>query len=347
LNLNDAQTWSLLAGEDGSEFLGRAGMLPTELNPAVEIELDDSGTWLLWKARDRTLTPEAIEVKHEGLLDRFKNITTPIDVLKFAQRNGPLQICHHGLTSFHNRPPGPDIFSFEDRGFAVERNLSTAFLEAYLIKQDQPYKLPKPISIRSNPDSYCLPLIWDSAGSPPVAVANQVISSDDFGTSQLQIGAPYAEPLAIWFAIIERTRSLLRVIANHRLDQPGRGEDWSYIAPEYTSVVRDMDDERLWVSALINQWLNIGGVRPQIDKRSEDEISLNWSTSLFGALGIQLLGVFRGAGTLAICVECQDVYTPLRVPKTNHPNYCKKKMCQSAASRNRKRKAARNNNGNV
>jgi len=336
---------SELLGESAGDDIGRIGMLRTKTNNVGEVWLDDSREWLLWRPWDAASDSKRKTVKQEGLLDRFGWIVTPEDVLRFARRNGPLQICHHGVACFHNRPPPFDWFGMETyqsrtaTRFGVDafqariRDLSKVNGERLFTIENYP-----------DPDQYCLPMTWDENSETPRGSPNRTSEADIYGRIPYASGAIYAEPIAVWMQLVQRVHSTLRIIAALRRQQSGPDADWRCLMPlEDAPSEMTMNSRRYWISDMINEWLRIGDVRLTITDFAQETNSLGWSSSLFGVLAIQLLGVFVN-GTVVVCSECLEVYAPIRAPKTNQMNYCKKKKCQTAASKNRKRKLRRAQN---
>jgi len=346
--LSDLELWSELYGEDGNDTLGKAGVLPNASSPADSVRLDETGTWLLWTPRDSKSTANRSPIRTDGLLGRFKDITTGDDVLRFARTNGPLQICHHGITSAHNRPPEFDRWGLETYPSVVPRKHNLAFAQARISEIVRSGGMP-PFTVQNVPEppNYCLPMIWDEESEKPSGLANFTKEPDLGGVDQFTDGVIYGEPIEIWFRLVAQIQSALRIIVDFRRGEPGRDEDWHRLEP-LLSVANapnlEISIRQHWLATTINEWVRIGNTRPALVVSGEFRSSVHWHSSPFGLLAVQLLGVFRGAGTLAVCFECGDPYSPLRTPKVNQSNFCQKNKCKSASSKYRKRVAERKKN---
>lgn len=343
--LGNEEIRSVLLGEEDKGQLGRSGMLRTKLTNVGDVWLDDSKKWLLWRPWNAESDPKRKPVKHEGLLDRFGRIVTPENVLLFARRNGPLQICHHGVACFHNRPPPVDWFGMETYESRSASRWGTLGLQERIRGNSRPNGEPLfPIEGQPAPDMYCLPMTWDENSTGNKGQPNRTSEADIFGRIPYPSAAIYAEPVEVWLQLVERVRSTLRIIAYLQYEQPGPAADWQRLMPfEDTPDEMTLNTRRYWIAELINEWLRIGDVRPSVTGFNQERSSVDWNTSLMGALAVQLLGVFI-RGTIAICSECMRVYVPARAPKSSQKNYCTEKSCQSAASKYRKRKSERNRN---
>lgn len=340
--------WSELYGEDGNDILGKAGVLPNALSPAKSMWLDETGSWLLWTPGDWKSATGRSVIRTEGLLGRFKDITTGDDVLRFAKINGPLQICHHGITSAHNRPPEFDRWGLETYPSVVPRRHNMAFAQARILELARSGAMPE-FTVRNAPEppNYCLPMIWDEESDTPSGLANFTQEPDLRGIDPFSEGAIYGEPIEIWFRLVAQVQSVLRIIVSFGREELGRDEDWQRLEPLWGSANTpslDISVRQHLLASTINAWVRIGNTKPALFVTGESQSSVHWDSSLFGVLAVQLLGVFRGAGTLAVCFECGDPYSPLRAPKANQSNFCQKKECKSASSKYRKRVAERKKN---
>ena len=346
--LSDPELWSVLYGEAGNDTLGNAGIVRNTLSSANTMRLDATGSWLLWTVGSAKSTVGKSIINYEGLLGRFKEITTSDDVLRFARINGPLQICHHGITSFHNRPPQFDRWGLETYPSVVPKKHNLAFAQRRILQITQT-RPSQAFSVRNAPETpnYCLPLIWDENSKTPGGLANFTQEPELSSIQRLEEDVTYGEPVEIWFRIVAQIQSALRIIALLRREEPGRDEDWQRLEPLWSLTNEhnsDISVRRSWLADTINEWIRIGNTRPAIVMSNKDRSSVHWDSSLFGVLAVQLLGVFRNAGTLAVCFECGDVYSPLRAPKANQSNFCKKEKCKSSGSKYRKRESERKKN---
>ncbi len=340
---DDLEFLQQIQNGESDAWIGVSGMLRGKPNFSVDIRLDESGEWLLWKQWDHKTNSKPKTINFDGMLDRFIKLVTAEDVLKFAKRYGPLGICHHGLPSSHNSPPPVDIYGMgskipitgrEESGIAsstpfldfIERNFPSSSSE----NEDNP-------SVRLDiglPSHYCLPLTWDSQSPAPRGRVNQTTRNSFFSFIHMD-SKQLCEPIEVWFKLIEMVRSVMRVTNSLNQGQPQRFEDLQRLnMPDFL----DPKLANLWVSDVVNFWLNIGGVRPSIFKTDRPTSSISWDSSVFGAIAVQTMGFFRNSRNSAICMECQDIYFPSKAPKKNHPNYCKKDSCRRAAAKYRQRK---------
>jgi hypothetical protein len=322
-------------------------MLRTKLTNVGDVWLDDSQDWLLWRPWNAKTDLKRKPVKHDGLLDRFGRIVTPENVMQFARQNGPLQICHHGVACFHNRPPPVDWFGMETYESRSATRWGFGALQERIRDNSRPNGVPLfSIEGRTDPDQYCLPMTWDENSEVKKGIPNRTSEADIFGRIPYPSSAVYAEPIGVWLRLVERVHSMLRIIAYLQYEQPGPDVDWQRLMPfENVPNEMTMNSRRYSIAEMINEWLRIGDVRPSITGFNQERSSVDWNTSLMGVLAVQLLGVFI-KGSIAICSECMRVYVPIRAPKSGQNNYCPEKSCKSAASKYRKRKSERNKNAN-
>jgi hypothetical protein len=99
---------------DAQGVIGRT-MFPSSLAPVPRsVKLDKAGENLRWRephavSEEDWFTYWDFQDETEGMLDTFRKINGPSDVLDFAKRYGPLRICSHGLPSSHR----PFYFSLD------------------------------------------------------------------------------------------------------------------------------------------------------------------------------------------------------------------------------------------
>lgn len=164
------------------------------------------------------------------------------------------------------------------------------------------------------------------------------------------------EPVDRWRFFSRQARAILNVMAQFNLDELGLEEDWKTILEHANSDPgRDLGQQRLDCVAVVNTWLRVASVIPQIHYdynpfnhrlkhpaleaapktregyRVEFETDLFFRGSrLFAYLACQLMTAAVGRG-VGLCSGCGKIYTPpKRKPKRGQNNYCTK--CGRAAA---------------
>jgi hypothetical protein len=173
------------------------------------------------------------------------------------------------------------------------------------------------------------------------------------------------EPLVAWRRYSLKAKSLLDVAAHLHAgrivtdNKVAVGLDKSLYSEKKLSFEVRRRFQIVTLSAELNRWLALGNVRPFFSWSLVEEPSVSFGTtwfwmarsiertlvvelidfqgsSLFGALGIQLLMAITRVQGFALCSECGEMYSPTRRPNANRRNYCAKcgiKAARRAASR--------------
>ncbi len=172
------------------------------------------------------------------------------------------------------------------------------------------------------------------------------------------------EPLDRWRFFARHARALLNVMVQLNLDEPGHEEDWTIVLEHSNrGIGRDLIRQRLHCIAVVNTWLRVASVTPQIHydhnpykhefknlvprgkpvPRMREGYRIEFETEvfsrgsrLFAYLACQLMTAAVGKG-VGLCSGCGKIYTPKeRKPKRNQNNFCS--ICGKAAA---KREASR------
>lgn len=91
---------------DGSRFPTAALQIPSDF------EIRDAHLHWAWHGFDGATSMGPFVPRYvspDGMLDRFIEIRTSHDVIKFARRYGVLGICEHGIPATHNTPALPGL----------------------------------------------------------------------------------------------------------------------------------------------------------------------------------------------------------------------------------------------
>lgn len=141
-------------------------------------------------------------------------------------------------------------------------------------------------------------------------------------------GGLLVDPLDDWRHYSAAMRSILNVAAALHQDKMGDEGDWRVIyarSPEALAGQywgNDMSDQRFTLQLVITELLAIGRVSPAFTWYEKGPQVLPVSSSLFGALVVQLmLSVSRSDG-LAVCSACAMPYPAERQPDKQRRNYC-------------------------
>jgi hypothetical protein len=173
------------------------------------------------------------------------------------------------------------------------------------------------------------------------------------------------EPTELWRAWARKLDAVLNVTAHINAGRHGDINQWKLLfedtgwpfEDEYVGseegekdltklyngywLSKEFSAERMWLSDIINNYLDIGGVRPRLRLFGYEyeaimpHVSLSgfFQSSLFAVLALQLMVVVSGTKTAAICTACGTTYFPQRRPKTGQANFCNDSNCQRVARR--------------
>jgi len=243
-----------------------------------------------------------------GLLEQFVDLTqedapAPRAIEAYARRWGVLEICEHALPRTHNPRRQPSIPRLaEDPGAAGW----------------QPWQ------------DGCYPL-----GYVPFGVA----------TPKGRTSPHYEcwEPLRSWARVSRRARALLNIAARLHGGARGPVEDWHLLLGgdetieswssrrKQTELSDDhirryygsrLNEERSRLSGQLNDWLELGNVRPVLTWAQQGPELRTWIHGLFGAIALQLVLAVARTEALAICSHCARSYLPKRKPVEGKRRYC-------------------------
>jgi hypothetical protein len=131
----------------------------------------------------------------------------------------------------------------------------------------------------------------------------------------------YAEPLTAWRKFSREARAVLRLIAEVEDGRLGSQGDWGVFlrsapAPNDAATAREL------VCGYVTEWIEVGGVRPEVLWADAGRSVLFGNRTLFGALAHQLLIALTNAPDLALCSECGNVFLPSRRPRLDQRHFC-------------------------
>ncbi len=142
----------------------------------------------------------------------------------------------------------------------------------------------------------------------------------------------YSEPLGAWRYYARQARALLSLAGDLRAGEPGKGEDWEVFYGFPLSQNSSLSDRKWFVSLIVDEWLELGGVRPHLTWADRGcEIAFG-SRTLFGTLATQLLLTVATDGAIAICASCGRFFRPVRHPRPGQQSYCREPTCGHAAA---------------
>lgn len=166
----------------------------------------------------------------------------------------------------------------------------------------------------------------------------------DFDPSKQDESEQYCEWLDDWRRFSNASRSLLNIAARLYDKKPGLQQDWRHVvmcnpiffAPRIPWWEPRVGVERFQLSAVMNDWLLWGNVRPTIEyERGSWSIKLK-GHGLFGTLALYLCLTIGQTEGFAICTSCSKPYFPPRQPNPNRRQYCRdcgRRAAQRDASR--------------
>jgi hypothetical protein len=148
----------------------------------------------------------------------------------------------------------------------------------------------------------------------------------------------FHEPILYWHFYARQMRALLNIAVRLKQGMPGLVEDWKVVnvaglmrksevkvlGEELFAAIygRTVEDDRLYVLKLLDRWLSMGDVRPNL-VWDDEHCSVSFDNTLFGMLAMQLMLMISSSGGVAFCSGCGKYYPPkVRRPKVDQRNYC-------------------------
>jgi hypothetical protein len=163
------------------------------------------------------------------------------------------------------------------------------------------------------------------------------------------------EPLDRWRELSAAVRAALNIAADLSQGRPGPEEDWRRL-DEFEPLgllMRGpglMDLTRLTLGGVLNRWMEMGGVAPQIlwlpdGARLQLAVSDVRVGQLWGALVLQLLFAASHADGFVFCSACKKPYVTDRQPAAGRDSFCPTcragRWPQRLAQRRRRRRLAK------
>lgn len=156
-------------------------------------------------------------------------------------------------------------------------------------------------------------------------------------------GDLYGEPLEMWRRYSRQARAILKIAARLHQDRRGSDKDWDTVYESEPSDQRvdhmgEIGVDRMMLTFVINQWLELGNVRPRF-RWFENKISVAYDCTLFSIIAMQLMLVISRTKGIGVCSSCGEPFIPQkRRPKVDQRNYCRDPECgRTAACRDAKR----------
>jgi hypothetical protein len=156
------------------------------------------------------------------------------------------------------------------------------------------------------------------------------------------------EPIATWLHFARQAAAILTIAARLHDGKLGERREWATI---YEWVPADDRDRQLkslglslvldrWALAtLIDEWLDLGAVRPHFHWYEGQEPGFEFGPLTFTLLAMQLMVAVCRASAWAKCDGCQNLYLRMqRRPAHNRRNYCPDCSERGIPERDRKRR---------
>ena len=291
--------------------------LSGELVVPEVVELHDDEERLWWAA------PLTTRKNPRRLLEGFLELgeASSQRIRDYARQWGVLGICQHGLPYTHNGNVGtPQNRTTADviLGMCAARHglLKRRSLQRFLqdagdaLNAFQSDGLPcRPLGLRRDPQD----------DIPPDAMA--------------------WEPISAWRMFARHARALLYIADSLKQRTLPAPELWEIVfeasgkaAPWWDRNVKGrgavqgaVDVERLILARCLNEWLDLGAVRPAVTWHAgqKQQMEINFAgPRLFSALALQLVFAIGGGEAIATCSGCGQVYPARRLPRKGQRNYC-------------------------
>jgi hypothetical protein len=238
-----------------------------------------------------------------SLLDRFTALADAEDgaILAFATRWGVLEICHHGLPASHV-PHRVWQYITEITGVTEDGDV------------EDNYRPCRPLGLVTIVEPLAR---WRDLAAEAQAILNIAAHLHRKKTAPVEVWRPLERLYRIDAAtLLGEGRDLpeLDYATLGRLRQQGIDP----VQPRRITV----PEQRTLLRRAIEVWLEMGDVAVVFDWHGHTPAIRFGSSSLAGALALQLaLAVARSKG-LAICTSCGRAYSPTRRPALGRNNYC-------------------------
>ena len=240
------------------------------------------------------------------MLGAFLGIQNANDVLRFAQRYGPLRLCQHGC---------PGDSSVESSQWKAYHKGGTWCTGPTIVKAltETAMASPLPAVFHQENVSDWLRFVGIAKALLSIGIADRVVDAGFTGYSDK--GGQRIGGRADW-------ETLMR-------------DWWLYDDTKmegFFNSVRDVT--RLIVTHSVSSWIRMGRVTPALEwGRDEGKPSLRLSASTFGHLGLQLAATLATAKNFRSCDGCG---TPF--PRIGRAIYCQECQNNKVPARDRKRK---------
>lgn len=145
------------------------------------------------------------------------------------------------------------------------------------------------------------------------------------------LGGPdeYREPLAAWRRFVTMARAIVRISDALRLaaDSRGNPDDWCDVygdqaAERLPLLVAAPAAERAELARWVTWWLAVGDARPVVDWSAQYPQAYWQATTLFGAIGIQLVRRVAIRKEVIRCRYCGIPFMPYKAARSDRGNYC-------------------------
>lgn len=141
------------------------------------------------------------------------------------------------------------------------------------------------------------------------------------------------DPIDRWRYFAQQARSILNLAAALYQNKKGSLGDWEILFEEYREGWGDSNRPweskspkipRLFLAYALNDWLQLGGVRPAAFLMDGTGLRLELGgPNLFSFLGVQLVLAVSRTDQMAFCSNCGKPYlAPGRRPAINRRSYC-------------------------
>jgi hypothetical protein len=290
-------------------------------------DLTDIKGWLYRPlAGSAVLVPSSVELKEEGLQWRvsfpltvsnyrqtgnglLEDFIKLIDASKeqiraYAERWGVLQICKHGYSRSHNSATWPRSWLHLSRW------------------------------ARYVPESWCQPLRFqcgiNQCGKKTPANKPLLPLYGEKGCLSMDFYEEGWEPIERWRYFSSQARAILKIAANVNQDLVAMPDDWELVYQAYKNELdprldrQNIDDNRRLISFALNDWLQLGDVRPQFVWKDEMPKLEIGGPTLFSHLAVQLTLVASRTQAIVFCSHCGNQYRPSKRPNRNRRNFCDK-----------------------
>ena len=295
---------------------------------SVEVE----GKGLRW----RVVYPITYKPTGKRLLEDFVKLdAAPVNAIRdYARKWGVLEICKHGYPRSHNSATWPrswvHLFTLWDRYAPQTPCEPFDFKCGKTEEKETRTRDSSPLNIMRSDGrkGAVLTTRHTNSGSGSTESKSSTSTVRALAVQHYEEGW---EPVERWRYFARQARAILNIAARPNPTNLGLSEEWKILYQEYSEEferlptkmgAQNIEHTRRLLSFAVNDWFQLGAVRPQfVWKERVARLEVGGPT-LFGHLAVQLALAVSRTEAMVFCSHCGIPYLPSRQPNRNQRHFC-------------------------